>query len=362
MGSRPLNLELNPSARISICDQESSPTFLVKAPVKGASLSFVRVCAENMPGVHAFLYSILIDGHPDVKIGEQDAAELRRIGLFAPVDALPQTVVYQFPLRVAAHSDSSRSRASMDDLAVKASHQSALRIPAEWPQQSLRFEAHHHGSIWSPVKIACGAEFDGQCENKHAELSHPGTALDVESTHVKFDHEGFAILQNLLPSEHVREMGEYFQALAAQGFLVRRNDHGSLRFTVSDHPVARFWHDQLNERVTQLAGRQTKPSYSFVSLYAAGGSLHWHTDIPQCEYTISLLLDYAPLNADGRSSWALKLEGRDGTAHSLHQRVGEALIFKGRELSHGRDVLPDGHRSASLLFHFVNEDFEGELG
>ncbi|MEP6881035.1 MAG: hypothetical protein ABI866_03525, partial [Dokdonella sp.] len=68
------------------------------------------------------------------------------------------------------------------------------------------------------------------------------------------------------------------------------------------------------------------------------------------------------LDADSRSPWALKVKGRDGTTHSLHLRIGEALILKGRELVHGREVLPNGHRSASLLFHFVNEDFDGDLG
>lgn len=157
------------------------------------------------------------------------------------------------------------------------------------------------------------------------------------------------------------ELARYFQALATQGFLVCHDDRGIRRHVARNHPVVRFWHDQLNERVSQLAGRRTKPSYSFLSQYIAGGDLYWHTDRSPCEYTITLLLDYAPLDVLGRSSWALKLKGRDGTTHSLHLRVGEAAILTGRELMHGRDVLPDGHRCASLLFHSVNEDYSGEM-
>ena len=302
MSRKPLNLVLNPSAKISIDRQRLLPSFFVEAPIKGASLSSVSVNAENFPGAHSFLCSILIDGDGSAQIGEQDAVELRQIGLFAPADELPQSVNYRCT--------------ALNDYAAA----------------------------------------------EHTEGRKQTLTLDDEATHTHFDREGFAILQNVLPIEHVQEMGRYFQALAAEGFLVRRNDNGSLRFTTNDHPVARFWHEQLNERVSQLAERPTKPSYSFVSLYVAGGNLYWHTDIPQCEYTVALLLDYAPLDPEGRSSWALRMEGRDGTIHSLHQRVGEALIFKGRELSHGRDVLPEGHRSASLLFHFVHEDFEGALG
>ena len=361
MSPKPLGLVLNPSARISICDQGSSPSFLVEAPIRGASLSSVRVSEESLPGAHAFLRSVLVDGHKDAQIGEQVAAELCRIGLFAAADAMPQAVAYQFPLRHRAHSGTLLSRASMNEPAARPAHSPALRLPAEWSEQSLRFEPHHHGSVWAPVRVAPDAAGDGRDEDERREARQPEMALDPEATRTHFDREGFAILENLLPAEHVTELGNYFQALAAQGFLSFDEVRGARRHFAHNHPVANFWHDQLNERVSQLAGRPTKPSYSFVSLYIAGGDLLWHTDRPPCEYTIALLLDYAPLDGDGRSPWALKLKGRDGTIHSLHQRLGEALILKGRELMHGRDVLPEGHHSASLLFHFVNEDHDGEL-
>jgi len=185
--------------------------------------------------------------------------------------------------------------------------------------------------------------------------------LDASATCAFLSSEGFVELPELLPRSHVAELGRYFQALAAEGFLALDTDRGSCRHVAHNHPVANFWHDQLNERVTQLVGRRTKPSYSFVSIYVAGGDLKWHTDRPPCEYTITLLLDYAPLDDAGRSPWALKVRGRDGTIHGLHQRIGDALIFKGRELKHCREVLPTGHRSASLLFHFVDADYDGEM-
>ncbi len=361
MSPKPLGLELNRNARISIQDHDETPSFLVEAPVKGASWSCVRVCAENLPGAHSFLCSILIDGRRDTQIGEQDAAELVRIGLFAPVDAMPQAVAYQFPLRGTEDSGASISRSEMGEIGGQAERALALGLPAEWSEQTLRFEPHHHGSVWAPAQVAVGAEpGDGRIAERSLVLE-PETSLDGDATRTQFEREGFARLENLLPAEHVKELGRYFHALAEQGFLHCINDRGMLRYIAHNHPVASFWHEQLNNRVSQLAGRRTKPSYSYVSLYIAGGDLFWHTDRPPCEYTITLLLDYAPLDANNRSPWALKLKGRDGTDHALYQRAGEALILRGRELMHGRDVLPDGHRSASLLFHFVNEDYAGVM-
>lgn len=357
MSPKPLNLLLNPSARISVSDTESPPSFLIEAPIKGASLSSVLVSAGNLPGAHAFLRSVLIDGKQDAQIDEQTASELQRIGMFAPADALPQAVVYRIPQRAPDSIRPSLQRSRVDDLPGRP----ALCVPAEWSNFELRFEPHHHASVWAPVQVAAGAGIEDIHDKRQPEPEQPQTTLDDEATHGHFEREGWAILENLLPDEHLTEMGRYFQALAEQGFLSCCTDDGIRRYIAHNHPVARFWHHQLNERVSQLAGRRTRPSYAFASLYLAGGDLFWHTDRPPCEYTIALLLDYAPLDANGRSAWSLKLKGRDGTLQLVHQRIGEALVFKGRELMHGRDMLPDGHRSASLLFHFVNEDYEGEL-
>lgn len=361
MSPRSLSLALNPSARISIDEREQPPSFLVEAPIKGASFSSVRVDAGNLPAAHAFLCSILIEGNKDALIGERDALELRQIGLFAPADSLPQAVHYQFPLRAPPPGCIPRARSDISDAGDGPDHLLTLRLPEDWPEQALRFEPHHHASVWAPVRVSREVEAYERLDRRRNESRPATTTLDSAVTRTHFEREGFTVLENLLPGDHVEELGRYFQALAAQGFLSCSEDRGSRRYIAHNHPVANFWHDQLNERVSQLAGRPTKRSYSFASLYLAGGDLFWHTDRPPCEYTVTLLLDYAPLDADRRSPWALKVKGRDGTIHTLHQRIGEALLFKGRELRHGRAMLPDGHRSASLLFHFVNEDYDGVM-
>jgi hypothetical protein len=287
-----LGLALNPCASISVQGGSEPPLFLVRAPIKGAQMSDRLVNPDELPEAHDFLAAALIRGEPVDQISEQGIAELRVIGLLAPVDALPRAVQYDLGVdRLAGHSQ----------------------------------------------------------------------MLDDSETRAHFEREGFAMLDRLLPACEVAELGRYYQSLAAEGFLQLDDYRGSRRHVAHSHPVADFWHRQLNERVSHLVGRATKPSYSFVSLYLEGGELKWHVDRPPCEYTITLLVDYAPLDDAGRSPWALKVRARDGSTRELYQRVGDALIFKGRELKHCRDVLPEGHRSASLLFHFVDADYDGVM-
>jgi hypothetical protein len=35
------------------------------------------------------------------------------------------------------------------------------------------------------------------------------------------------------------------------------------------------------------------------------------------------------------------------------QDIGDALLFRGRYLTHWRDRLPEGYTSSSILFHFI---------
>ncbi len=349
-----LGLALNPCASITVQGGVEPPLFLVQAPIKGAQVSARLVGPEELPEAHRFLASALVHGESVEEVSEQGIAELRQIGLLATFDELPQAVHYN--LAAARHSTDA---VSLDQIraAAKAGEAAGgpvLRIPDEWADRALWFQPHHHGSVWAPVLA------DG--ESATASINDdPVVELDAKTTRDFFAREGFAELTNLLPPAHVAELGRYFQALAAEGFMALDLDRGCRRHVAHNHPVANFWHDQLNERVTQLVGRRTKPSYSFVSIYVAGGDLKWHTDRPPCEYTVTLLLDYAPLDEQARSRWALKVTGRDGRIHDLHQCIGEALIFKGRELSHCREVLQAGHRSASVLFHFVDADYDGVM-
>jgi hypothetical protein len=40
--------------------------------------------------------------------------------------------------------------------------------------------------------------------------------------------------------------------------------------------------------------------------------------------------------------------------------LGDALLYRGRELVHYRNPLPEGHHSSSIFLHYVRENFTGD--
>ena len=106
-------------------------------------------------------------------------------------------------------------------------------------------------------------------------------------------------------------------------------DSGSpLRYVAHNESVARFFHSQIATAVGAIAGAPVKPSYVYVSSYQGGADLPAHTDRAQCEYSVSLLLDYTPEPVD-RSSWPLYLVTASGPV-AIWQGIGDGLIYRGR--------------------------------
>lgn len=355
-------LALNPSAKILFQAGAEPPVFNVEAPIPGASLMHSVVSAERFPEAHRFLCGALLH-RGDVNLDPACVLQLRELGLLTDASRLPRSVEYH--LERSAHAPDASVLVAPELLAT-------LTIPTAWQGLPLGLVGHHHDSVWAPVLVAAelpvgqpvgqpgnGAPIHVQTQIQAQTQARLG--LDPDCVFQQFAQEGFAVLANLLPDSHVQELGRYFAALAAEGYLHRFSERGQDRYVTHDHPVANFWHAQLVPRISALAGKRVKPSYTFVTVYAEGGELPWHTDRDPCEYTLSLLLDYAPLTHDGVSPWPLRIRRRDASTADISQRIGEALLFKGRELTHCREVLPSGHRSVSALFHFVDHDYAGPL-
>lgn len=111
--------------------------------------------------------------------------------------------------------------------------------------------------------------------------------------------------------------------------------------------------------MSAIAGEAIKPSYVYLASYLGGADLKKHTDREQCEFSISLCLDFSP-EPQLATSWPIRLDTSAGTV-TLYQALGDGLLYRGTKLPHYRDVLAEGHTSTSIFFHYVAENFAGRL-
>jgi hypothetical protein len=181
------------------------------------------------------------------------------------------------------------------------------------------------------------------------------TDADFASAHASFSADRFLMMPGLLSGADTALVDRYYRRLNQAGLLTLTSPPYPLRLTIADDPVGRALLRQFHPIIEAIAGHSLRQNYSFTAEYQPGAVLPMHTDRAGCEYSISLLIDYDPLPPGGRSTWPLDI------ASPLHAHPvqfylarGDALLFKGRELPHGRPPLPQTDRCLVLMLHYVD--------
>ena len=178
----------------------------------------------------------------------------------------------------------------------------------------------------------------------------------------EFQSQGYAVLRHLIDPLPLAAMRRYYRSLVASGSLALGDGQVERRYSLHSEPLARFFHQQLSKLVTRIAGEPVKPSYVFFAAYEPGAVLDPHLDRAQCQFSISFLADYIPEPEDV-CGWPLYVKRQDASATptAVHLGVGDGVVYKGCELIHYREALPENHFSTSIFFHFVPEDFQEGL-
>lgn len=179
-----------------------------------------------------------------------------------------------------------------------------------------------------------------------------------------FAQLGYAVVRRLIPPLHVATLRQHYRLLSQRGMLHRGDAQSPRRSVIHNEPLARYFHRQLTGVVSEIVGHAVKPAYVYSAIYEGGAVLERHVDREQCAYTLSLAVDFSP-EPTGDTPWPLGLDLPAGTGRAtpvyVWQGLGDGILFRGRELPHFRDPLPQECRSTSLFFHYVDAAFTGTL-
>ena len=181
-----------------------------------------------------------------------------------------------------------------------------------------------------------------------------------EKSATAFQRRGYAPVADLIHPFHIAALRRYYRYLIRMGAIKLGDGQSPRRYVAYNEPVARFFHRSITAKVSALAGQALKPSYVYLASYLSGAELKKHTDREQCEFSITLCLDFSPEPAL-ETPWPIRLETPSGTT-VVHQALGDALAYRGTRLPHYRDALAKGQTSTSIFFHYVSDDFAGSLG
>ena len=174
-----------------------------------------------------------------------------------------------------------------------------------------------------------------------------------------FREKGYAPLGNLIHPFHVAALRRYYRYLIRTGAITLGDGQSPRRYVAYNEPVARFFHRDIATTLSRVAGEPIKPSYVYLASYLSGAELKKHTDREQCEFSVTLCLDFSPEPALA-TPWPIYLDTPAGTV-TVYQALGDGLAYRGTRLPHYRHVLREGQTSTSIFFHYVAADFSGSL-
>ena len=181
----------------------------------------------------------------------------------------------------------------------------------------------------------------------------------IDKSAALFQKRGYAPLPALIHPFHIAALRRYYRYLIRTGGLPLGDTQSHRRYIAYNEPVARFFHRQIGPSVAAVAGVPVKPSYVYLASYLSGAELRKHTDRAQCEFSVTLCVDFAPEPAL-ETPWPVRLEAAGGTV-TVYQALGDGLAYRGTQVPHFRDALGEGQSSTSIFFHYVHEDFAGSL-
>lgn len=182
-----------------------------------------------------------------------------------------------------------------------------------------------------------------------------------------YERDGFATIRGLIPREiasnlfrqiqlDIEAAGHTFQTFAQSHAL---SEHPTIE--ISGHfyrPLTTFlW--GLTPIMSQLTGADLLPSYDYFRIYHKDDICRVHSDRPSCEHSVSLTLAYS----DG-VEWPLevgsvRVTGEDPCTEdfgdepfaAVAMQPGDAVLYRGMDLRHGR-TQPNPNRWSAHLFLF----------
>ena len=171
--------------------------------------------------------------------------------------------------------------------------------------------------------------------------------------------EKYRVVKKILPDDICKVVEQYCLFQMLNNFSPEDEKSGQVPGT---HSV---YCDSLMEslllytkpKIEQIISRKIIPAYSYYRVYKPGDILKEHSDRESCELSVSITLGYKYNDMDDNYKWSLYAYAGDEKRY-LDCEPGDAVIYRGCDLIHGRDRFDAGEYSyqVQVFLHYIFED------
>jgi hypothetical protein len=171
----------------------------------------------------------------------------------------------------------------------------------------------------------------------------------------EFQTNSCVVLKNFIDPTTIKTISQYME----NKFRLFQWDKRPVGSTMEEEPSALSCYadpliecllQQSVESMEEVTGFELYPTYSFSRVYLKGDELTPHIDRPSCE--ISATVHVATVG----KPWPIwmKVPGKDPI--KIEMGVGDAVVYKGCEVTHWRDKMEETDVNVQFMLHYVNKN------
>lgn len=171
----------------------------------------------------------------------------------------------------------------------------------------------------------------------------------------EFQSNGCVVVKNFIDHMTIRTISQYMENKLRLSQWDQRSDV----FTYDEEPsLLSSYADPLIEVVLQnsveavenATGLEVYPTYSYSRIYTKGDELTPHVDRPSCE--ISVTVNVATVG----NPWPIWMKTSGKEPIKVEMAPGDAVIYRGCEVTHWRDTMVDSEINVQFMLHFVDKN------
>jgi len=173
------------------------------------------------------------------------------------------------------------------------------------------------------------------------------------------------VVNNVFTSEAGKLIIDYFHD-SINNDKFQFGDRQAQRWKAYDDFMSRVLQFEALPLMERIAKKRLKPTYTYLSCYKKGADLPAHTDRPECEFTVSFMIDkpkdsFWPIYVD-KEKQPIKFKGRyRNYVNDEHKdncvqvdcEPNGLMMFCGTDHIHFREELPYDYYYISLL-HYMS--------
>jgi len=151
-------------------------------------------------------------------------------------------------------------------------------------------------------------------------------------------------IENFVTKEELNLLKNYCKIVHRLNCTEFDNQCGHATTGYYGHPVMEALMIKQTKKIAEIVGKKVMPTYSYWRSYTMGDILPKHKDRPECEYSVTLMIDSCG------TEWPIFL---DGTPINL--KPGDGIVYKGCEAWHWRETFKGDYHAQCFLHYYDPE-------